>query len=76
MNLKTLQQFNRNKRSTLDDVPNDDNYSNAPPQAEHSFEYADSKKKVKMEWKTNKDEQIHKRGAENVYEKALSFRCC
>ena len=27
---------------TLDDVLNDNNYDNAPPQAEHSFEYTDS----------------------------------
>ena len=31
-------------------------------------EYTDSKKKVNMEGKTNKDKQIHKRGAENVYQ--------
>ena len=42
-------------------------FYNAPLQAERSFEYTDSKKKVKMEWKTNKDNQMHKRGAENVY---------
>ena len=34
---------------------NDNNYDNAPPQAECSFEYTDSKKKVEMDWKTNKD---------------------
>lgn len=46
------------------DVLND---NNAPPQAEWSFEYTDCKKKLKSEWKTNKDEQIHERRAENVY---------
>ena len=34
---------------TLDDVLNDNIYDNTPPQAECSFEYTDSKKKVKME---------------------------
>ena len=51
----------------LDDILNDNNYDNATPQAERSFEYTGSKKKVKMEWKINKDKKIHKRGAENVY---------
>ena len=45
----------------------ENNYDNTPSQAECSFEYTDSKKKVKMKWKTNKDQQIHKRGADNVY---------
>ena len=45
---------------TLDDILNDNNYDNAPPQAEHSFKYTDSKKKKKMEWITNKYKQIHK----------------
>ena len=70
MNPKILQQFNENKS----DVLIDNNYDNAPPQAEPSFEYTDSKKKVKMEWKTNKDEQIHKRGAENFYKNKLGPR--
>ena len=39
---------------------NDNNYDNAPPQAENSFKYTDSKKKKKMEWTTNKYKQIHK----------------
>ena len=57
----------KQKFKTLDDVLNDNSYDNAPPQAERSFEYTDSKKKVKMEWKIKKDKQTHKRGAENVY---------
>ena len=61
----------KQKFKTLDDILSDNNYDNAPPQAERSFKYADSKKKVKVEWKTNKDEQIHKRGAENMYKKKL-----
>ena len=65
----------KQKFKTLDDVLNDNNYDNAPPQVERSFEYADSKKKVKMEWKTNKDEQIHKRGAENMYKNKPGPRC-
>ena len=59
----------KQKLKTLDDVLSDDNYDNASSQAEHSFEYTDSKKKVKMEWKRSKDNQIHKRDAENVYKK-------
>ena len=39
----------KQKLKTLDDVLSDDNYDNASSQAEHSFEYTDSKKKVKME---------------------------
>ena len=39
----------------LGDVLNDNNYDNAPPQAEYSFDYTDSKKKIEMDWKTNKD---------------------
>ena len=35
---------------TLDDVLNDSNYDNAPPQAERSYESTDYKKKFKMEW--------------------------
>ena len=62
------------KFKTLDGIVNDNNYDNASPQAEHSFEYTDSKKKVKMEWKTNKDKQIHKRGAENVYKISLVLK--
>ena len=34
---------------------------------DHSFEKTDFKKKAKMEWETYRDEQIHKRRAENVY---------
>ena len=64
-NSATIQR--KQKVKTLADVPNDNNYDNAPPQDERSFEYTDFKKKVKLEWKTKKDEQIHKRGAENVY---------
>ena len=45
----------KQKFKTLGDVLNDNNYDNAPPQAECSFEYTDSKKKVEMDWKTNKD---------------------
>ena len=59
----------KQKFKTLDDVLSDDNYDNAPSQAEYSFEYTDSKKKVKMEWKRSKDNQIHKRDAENMYKK-------
>ena len=59
----------KQKFKTLDDVLSDYNYDNAPSQAEHSFEYTDSKKKVKMEWKRSKDNQIHKTDAENVYKK-------
>ena len=59
----------KQKLKTLDDVLSDGNYDNASSQAEHSFEYTDSKKKVKMEWKRSKDNQIHKRDAENVYKK-------
>ena len=57
----------KQKFKTLDNVLNDNNYDNAPPQAEISFEYTESKKKVKMEWKANKDKQIHNGEAENVY---------
>ena len=39
----------KQKLKTLDDVLSDDNYDNTSSQAEHSFEYTDSKKKVKME---------------------------
>ena len=49
----------KQKFKTLDDILNDNNYDNAPPQAENSFKYTDSKKK-KMEWTTNKYKQIHK----------------
>ena len=42
--IQQIQEFN-----TRDDVLNVNNYDNAPPQAEHSFDYTDSKKKVKME---------------------------
>ena len=48
----------KQRLKSLDDVLNDNDYDNAPP--ERSFEYTDSKKKVKMEWKTNKEEQITK----------------
>ena len=58
----------KQKFKTLDDVLSNNYYDNAPPQADRSFEYTDSKKKVKMEWKTNKDKQIHKRGTRSVYE--------
>ena len=37
----------KQKFKTLDDILNDNNYDNAPPQAEHSFKYTDSKKKKK-----------------------------
>ena len=63
-NSATMQQ--KQKFKTLDDVLNDNNWDNAPQQAGRSFECTDSKKKVKMEWKINKDKQIHKRAAENV----------
>ena len=42
--IQQIQEFN-----TREDVLNVNNYDNAPPQAEHSFDYTDSKKKVKME---------------------------
>ena len=68
-NSATIQR--KQKFRTLDHVLNDNNYDNAPPHTERSFEYTDSNGKVKMEWKTNKDKQIHKRGAENVYKNKL-----
>ena len=36
---------------TLDDVLKDNNFDNAPPQAERIIEYTQSNKKIKMEWK-------------------------
>ena len=57
-NSATIQR--KQKFKTLDDILNDNNYDNAPPQAEHSFKYTDSMKKKKMEWKTNKYKRIHK----------------
>ena len=45
-NSATIQR--KQKFKTLDDVLNDNNYDNAPHKAERSFEYTDSKKKVKM----------------------------
>ena len=63
----------KQKLKILDYVLND----NGPPQAERNFEYNDSKKKVKIEWKANKDKQIHKGGAENVHKnKPESSICC
>ena len=62
----------KKKFKTLDVVPN--NYNNASLQGEHSFEYTYSKKKAKMEWKTNKVEQIHKRGAKKVYKNKFGPR--
>ena len=44
----------------LDDVLNDKNHDYTPPQAQRSFEYTDSNKKIKVEWKTNRYKQIHK----------------
>ena len=64
-NSSTIQR--KEKLKTIDEVPNDNSYDNAPLQADRSFEYTDSKKKVKMEQKRDKDKQIHKRGAENKY---------
>ena len=54
------------KFKTLDDVLNVNNYDNATPQVERSFEYTNSKEKLKMEWKIYKDKQIHNRVAGNV----------
>ena len=39
-NSATIQR--KQKFKTLHDFLNDNNYGNAPPQAEHSFEYTDS----------------------------------
>ena len=69
MNPKILHWFNgwKQKFKAVDYVLNDNDYDNAPSQAVCTFEYTGSKKKVKLEWKTNKDKEIRKRGAENVY---------
>ena len=64
-NSSTIQR--KQKLKVLDDVLNDNNYDNTLLQADRSFEYTDSKKKVKMERKTNKDKETHTRGAKNVY---------
>ena len=57
----------KQKFKTIDDNLNDHNCDNAPGKAERSFEYTDSEKKIKIEWKINKEEEIHKRGADKVY---------
>ena len=41
----------KQKFKTLDNVLNDNNWDNARPQVKRSFEYTDSKKKVKLKWK-------------------------
>ena len=41
----------KQKFKTLDDILNDNNYDNAPPQAKHSSKYTDSKKKKKWNGK-------------------------
>ena len=64
MKEKTLNESENSATIQWKHVLNDNNYDNAPPQAEPSFEYTDSKKTVKMEWKTNKDKQVHKRGVD------------
>ena len=64
MKEKTLNEPETSATIQWKHVLNDNNYDNAPPQAEPSFEYTDSKKTVKMEWKTNKDKQVHKRGVD------------
>ena len=48
-NSVTIQQ--KQKFKNLADVLKDNNCDSAPPQGERSFEYTDSKKKVKIKWK-------------------------
>ena len=57
----------KQKFKILDAVLDENNYEDAPPQGDFTFEYSDSKKSVKMTWKSPKDEGIHRRGSENIY---------
>ena len=55
------------KLNTRNVVLVENNYEDAPPQGDSTSEYSDSKKTVKMTWKSTKDGRIHKRGSENIF---------
>ena len=75
MNIKKLPpRFHENKNSKLDVVLHENNYEDVPPQGDFTFDYSNSKKTVKMTWKSTNDEGIHKRGSENIYKNNPSPR--
>ena len=47
---------------------NEDNYAALPPQENRKFLYSDVKKTVNITWNTVSDENVHRRGAENICE--------
>ena len=61
MNFQLKQKFKE-----LTEVLNEANYSDVPTQIKHTFHYSDPKKTVNITWATNKEETIHRKGAENI----------
>ena len=56
----------KQKFNNLDAVLNEDNYAALPPQENCKFLYSSTKKTVKITWNTVRDQNVHRRGAENI----------
>ena len=56
----------KQKFKNFDAVLNEDNYAALPPQENRKFLYSDVKKTVNITWNTVNDENVHRRGAENI----------
>ena len=56
----------KQKFKNLTEVLNEANYSDVPAQKKRTFHYSDAKKTVNTAWATTKDENIHRKGNENI----------
>ena len=52
--------------ASLEAVLDENNHVDIPIQPSRFFKYANSKKTLKMTWKTQKNPDLHKRGSENI----------
>ena len=56
----------KQKFKNLDVALNEDNYATLPPQENREFLYSDAKKTVNITWNTVSDQNVHRKGAENI----------
>lgn len=67
VNEETVDLPKKQRFKNLSEVLNENNYVDVPSQPNRTFKYSDAKKTVNMTWKTKKDRNVHKEGAENIY---------
>ena len=64
----------KQKFKNLDTVLNEDNYAAFPPEENRKFLYSNAKKTVIITWNTVSDQNVHQRGAENIFKNVPGMR--